>query len=255
MANDVEQQAVYVLNRRAYQETSLIVDVFSLEHGRLSVVAKGAMRSKKNWSALLQAFQPLLMSWTGRSTLKTLKSLDVPSAPLPLTSKYLYCAYYLNELVIKLVPEFEVNASIFSSYVSALDALNEQKYVEAILRKFELELLIALGLAPDFCFDASGHEICENSVYGFKTQHGFERVPDHRYQNGSDGYGLLLIEGRNIARLYQSTSESGADSSVILKIENRDFYRQSKALMRILIDRALGGREIKTRELFKQIKY
>ena len=76
----IEQQASYILHRRAYRETSYILDVYSLYYGRISIIAKGATRGKYNFSALLQTFQPLLLSWSGRSNLKTLTELPVEDA-------------------------------------------------------------------------------------------------------------------------------------------------------------------------------
>ena len=108
-------EAVYVLNRRVYKESSLILDVFSLNYGRLSIIANGALKSKKAWSAMLQVFQPLLIVWAGRSSLKTLVSIEAPSKAMTLSGNRLFSAYYLNELLLKLVPQDQGESVSFNS--------------------------------------------------------------------------------------------------------------------------------------------
>jgi len=247
MVQRIEQQAAYILNRRAYQESSLILDVFSIQYGRLSIIAKGAMRSKKQWSALLQAFQPLLLSWSGRSSLKTLIAVEAPSSAHLLGSERLFCAYYLNEILLKLLPESEKNTEIFVAYTEALQSLKDKTIeMELVLRVFEVELLTKLGLAPDFTFDLKGDLIQAQQVYILKPQSGFQRVSTWAQQ-------AMLFDGKTLISLKESQfDQSGYFSSDTDQIQ---FRRQSKVLMRLLLNHALGGREIKSRELFSKIKY
>ena len=234
----IEHQASYILNRRNYQESSLIVDVFSLQFGRISLVAKGALRSKKNWSALLQAFQPLLLSWSGRSTLKTLTMVEAPSKPLSLKSERLYCAYYLNELVLKLLPEQETNSGIFASYVQALQSLEDNNKLEVILRLFEYDLLKQLGLAPDFFRDIDGIDIIEENLYSLIPSHGFDKLSLDSSE-GEDGSHILVLDGLTLLKLYSGAFQNETD---FLSMASRArFFRQAKALMRVLVDQALLG--------------
>jgi len=247
MAQKIEHQAAYILNRRAHQESSLILDVFSIQYGRLSIIAKGAMRSKKQWSALLQVFQPLLLSWSGRSSLKTLIAVEAPSSAHSLVYERLFCAYYLNEILLKLLPELESNAVIFVAYADALQSLNDRTIqMELVLRSFEIELLTELGFAPDFMFDVHGNLILEGQVYILKPQNGFERVNAWAQQ-------AILFDGETLISLQKREFHQSASFSS--EISRTNFFRQSKVLMRLLLNHALGGRKIKSRELFSKIKY
>lgn len=244
MNERVDQQAVYILKRRAYQETSLIIDVFSLNYGRFSLVAKGAMRKRSQWSALLQPFQSLLVSWTGRSTLKTLVSAEAPSQPFKLNSAYLFSAYYLNELVIKLLPESEPNSEVFEAYVNALCSLNDKHDIQLTLRHFEYLTLKDVGQLPDFFYDTDNQSIIAEQQYFLGQREGFECANTTM----SAPSGQQIISGRILCLM---RSGQAANQSSWLK----DDYRQAKFLMRVLIDSALGGQEIKSRELFRQLKF
>jgi len=253
MVQDVGQQEAYILNRRAYQESSLIVDVFSMRYGRFSIVAKGAMRGKKPWSSLLQAFQPVLINWSGRASLKTLRSVEAPSKALTLSSGRLFSAYYLNELLIKLLPEFEVNTIIFFAYASALQSLDDNVDIEIVLRLFELGLLRELGLAPDFMNDIGGDKIQKGRQYIYKYQQGFECVDGQEPAYIASQEGSMVLDSECLIRL-----DSGAYTQVSDFTSETDrikFFRQSKKLMRSLILQALGGQKINSRDLFTSIKF
>lgn len=238
-----EQEAVYILNRRPYQETSLLVDIFSLNYGRFTAVAKGAMRKGNEWSSCLQAFQPLLISWSGRSTLKTLRSVDVPCAAYRLSSSYLFSAYYLNELLIKLLPENEVNETIFAAYVSCLTRLSELDNIQHSLRSFEIIVLEELGMLPDFSYDIDGNQISNDCEYQLLYQQGFKAI-----DRLNDNRRTFCTSGRVIGLLRHTSDEPS-------KQWQRNDYLQAKHLMRCLVDDALGGQTIKSRELFKPIKF
>jgi len=239
-----EQQAVYVLNRRPYQESSLLVDVFSLNFGRLTLIAKGGLRKGSAWSALLQPFQALLLSWSGRSSIKTLRSVDVPSQPYKLRANYLFSAYYLNELVLKLVPDNEPSPGVFSNYVDCLDQLAEGQDLQRCLRKFEYLLLSELGLLPDFEHDIYGHKIQKDQGYKFLSQQGFEGVGKASSNLGS----VFIISGKAISLISTLDIVNGSTWQ-------KEEYLKAKQLMRYLVDDALGGQVIKSRELFRPIKF
>lgn len=251
----VEQQAAYILHRRAYRESSYILDVYSLEYGRIAIVAKGATRGKNNFSALLQTFQPLLLGWGGRSNLKNLISVEAPSAAFTFVSERLYCAFYLNELLLKLSPEADPNPSLFSAYAIALQGLKDKHHTESVLRVFELALLTSLGLAPDFLNDSSSNEIKSNLLYSLDPSGGFSLIKN----------GLIQREKWNSLKSHQPVFEGVTllrigNNSLIKPIEQLDdeieqklVLREAKIIMRLLISFALQGQELKTRALFKQL--
>jgi len=251
-------EAVYILNRRAYKESSLLLDVFSYEFGRQSVLAQSALKSKKGWAALLQVFQPLLMTWTGRSALKTLVSLEAPSEAIQLQNERLYSAYYLNELLLKLVAvstdsgqysaqgsthKHSAHRALFLAYANTLAALKQHENIELPLRLFEYVLLEDLGIFPDCSVDITGVKIAAEPWYQLQLQHGFKQVFPNAGQHTAS---QPIIQGCFIQRLQANLTnldELPADVQ-------RDCLRQLKQLMRVLIDDALDGKEIKSRALF-----
>lgn len=233
-------EAVYVLNRRPYKETSLILEVFSPNYGRLNIIANGALKSKKGWSAMLQVFQPLLLSWTGRSSLKTLTAVETPSAAIELSGDRLFSAYYLNELLLKLIPCDEGGASSFNniecflSYSKTLDDLCSYEDIEIPLRRFEYQLLAELGVFPDISSDINGSEISANVMY--------QLIPQEGFQVTTISSPRLLLNGTHLQELNHLLEDDFVFS--------KSFLKQIKGLMRTLITELLGGQELKSRALF-----
>ena len=95
-------QPGYVLHSYPYQETSLIVEVFTREFGRVAMVAKGAKRPHSPLRAALMPFHALTLDWSGRADLKTLRTAEWRGAFRLLTGRALICGFYLNELLLKL---------------------------------------------------------------------------------------------------------------------------------------------------------
>jgi len=143
-------QPAYVLHQRAYRDTSAIVELFTPEHGRIGVVARGIKRPKSPWRGLLQPFQPLLVSWRGRGELKTLADVEAQGMALQLSSQPLVSGFYLNELLMRLVARFDAQLTLFGCYDASLRALavvQDDVALERVLRYFERDLLAALGYA------------------------------------------------------------------------------------------------------------
>ncbi|MDX1452106.1 MAG: DNA repair protein RecO [Oleiphilaceae bacterium] len=227
-------QPAYVLHRRQYLESSLLLDVFTLNNGRLSCVAKGALSSRQNKAALLQPLQPLLLAFTGKSGLYTLTRCEAASSALTLQGKRLFCLYYVNELLLRLAPEGEAMPSVFAWYAETLAGLQCED-AESQLRCFEVRLLRELGIAPGFEQDASGALI----------------LPHLRYAYTSEGQFELSRQGSGIM----------GDTLLQLGALQQDYYelegvakREAKILMRQLIDQALHGRELKSRAFFAPSK-
>lgn len=97
----VAEQPAFVLHSYPYRETSLIVDVLTRDHGRLALVAKGAKRPHSALRGVLQTFQPLLLSWSGKSEVRTLTGAEWVGGMLPLSGDALLCGFYANELLVK----------------------------------------------------------------------------------------------------------------------------------------------------------
>lgn len=124
------QEPAYVLHRRPWRETSLMVDLFSLNHGRMTVIARGANSAKSPLKAQLQPFQPLIVDWAGRGDLKTLTQVDVRTGPTLSRTVSLYSGLYLNELLQRVLPAADPHPTLFAAYIDAIRQLSDTMDVE-----------------------------------------------------------------------------------------------------------------------------
>ena len=234
----------YVLHKRPYRETSLLVDFFTLELGRLSAVAKGARGSgKSDRKSLLQGFQKLEFILSGRSNLKNLGALEAKENAITLEKTALYCAFYINEVLSRALPEAEANPVLFSIYERSLHALKavpiddknpNLSLFEPILRDFEFNLLQALGYLPDFEFDAlSGEAISLDKYYKYDPQSGFEPCfADYKY----------ALSGAHLAAIADQDYQNE---------HKRDVLKAAKYISRLALIELIGVKPIKSRELFR----
>jgi DNA repair protein RecO (recombination protein O) len=150
----IDTQAAFVLHQYPYKETSRLLDVFSRDHGRVMMVARGAQRPGSQLRSILLSFQPVLLSWFGVGELKTLHSADWQGGIPQLSGLPLLCGFYLNELLLRLLPRDEPHAMLFASYFEAIRALSvlpaDGMGVEPILREFERILLDEMGYGADW---------------------------------------------------------------------------------------------------------
>ena len=136
----VKLAPAYVLHARPFRETSLLLDVFTCDHGRISLIAKGAKRAKSTKSALLQPFSAITISWCGRSDLQTLTHVEARQVSKRLMGKALLCGLYINELLIKLLHRHDPYTRLFHAYEQLIKQLIETNDLEISLRVFELQL-------------------------------------------------------------------------------------------------------------------
>lgn len=149
----IDQQPGFVLHTYAWRETSLILEVFSRDHGRVALVARGAKRPTSQFRGLLSPFCPLALSWSGRGEVKSLVRLEWLGGMVPLRGEALLAAFYVNELLVRLLARGDAHPALFGAYVEVLRQLAQEGATqEAGLRAFELDLLaeIGYGLPPEF---------------------------------------------------------------------------------------------------------
>jgi DNA repair protein RecO (recombination protein O) len=222
----------FVLHRRPYSNSSLLLECFTPRQGRFPAIAKGVRSSNKGNSAQLQPFQSLLIRFTGRGEVKTLTVYEASAAPIQLQGRILFCGFYLNELLMHLLGRSDPHERLFQVYTEALQQLRQSENPDRVLRWFEIELLSELG-------------------YGLLLEHeaetGVPIEPDERYhyelERGplrSSGNGTT-VRGRTLLRL-AGRKEQELD---------RDGWREARELMRRVINHHLGGRALKSRELFQ----
>lgn len=236
MRKDAQQQEpAYVIHRRPWRETSLMVDLFTLNHGCISVIARGASGNKSPLKAQLQPFQPLMLSWVGRGDLKTLTDLDVRDGQALHRTVSLYSGLYLNELIQRVLPQADPHPTLFAAYIEALAQLARTQDVEPVLRKFEQTFAAALGY--DFSWDQvmdTGEPVHAANIYCYDPEQGIvARV--------SDGVRLQNLPGETLLALASGDYES---------TESR---RVSKRVMRVLTDYLLQGRPLNSRSLFNHL--
>ncbi|AZY48628.1 DNA repair protein RecO [Bordetella avium] len=147
-AQRVHDNRAYMLHATAWRETSLIVQSFSREHGCIALVAKGAKRPYSVLRPVLSAFQPLLMSWSGGGEVKTLIRAEVAGVH-PLGGAALMSAWYMNELLLRLLPREDAHPLLFDAYETALQQLAGGTRAAGALRRFEWVLLRETGYGVD----------------------------------------------------------------------------------------------------------
>ncbi|WP_434524227.1 DNA repair protein RecO [Photorhabdus asymbiotica] len=226
-------QRAFILHGRPYSETSLLLDLFTENEGRISMLAKGARSRRSNLKGCLQPFTPLLIRWGGRGIIKTLRDADPISLTLPLTGSVLYSGLYVNELLSRVLEQGTAYPALFFDYLQCLQVLAASEYTpEHALRRFELALLANLGYGVDYLHCAgSGEPVTDTMTYRYREEKGFiaSLVVDHYSFTGHELKSLATRE---------------FPDSVTLKA--------AKRFTRIALKPYLGGKPLKSRELFRQ---
>lgn len=222
----------YVLHRRRYRETSLIVDFLTAGQGRVSAVARGALRRKSSLAATLQPYSALTLELRGRSELQNVISAEIAASPTMLEGERLYSLFYVNELVMRLTAPHDPNRDLFDVYAATLRELAGTGALETLLRRFETRLLEASGLGLLLTVEAGSGQPIER---GAEYQYLVDRGPLRR---GIDSHGVHL-HGATLLALADD-GPMGADE-----------LREAKRLMRYVLDHHLDGRPLASRKLFE----
>lgn len=236
MTGPEQQEPAYVIHRRPWRETSLMVDLFTLNRGRMTVIARGASGARSPLKAQLQPFQPLLLDWTGRGDLKTLTQVEVRPGPHLTRTASLYSGLYLNELLQRILPAADPHPNLFATYIETLAALAESQDVEPVLRRFERAFAEALG-------------------YGF----AWDRANDTGQPVESHGRYCYDPEQGIVAAWSESVRLRDLSGAVLLAIADGDLVspacrRTAKRVMRVLVDYLLQGRPLNSRRLFSHLR-
>ncbi len=222
----------FVLHRRAYRNTSALVELLTLNHGRVGVVARGALGAKSPRAGQLQPFRPLLCTWAGRGELGTLTTVeDDGPAPRPATGQALIAGLYINELCMLLLHRAEPIARVFQAYEGCVKQLAIGANFEQPLRRFEWVMLQELGVAVSLELDVDGAPIKPDARYTLVAEHGFKKTRGHT--------GTALVTGHSLLRF----GAGDADLSTV---------RELRWVTRECIDAVLNGRPLRSRELARQ---
>jgi DNA repair protein RecO (recombination protein O) len=229
----IELHPAYILHSKPYRDTSLLIEAFSQEHGRLGLVARGARGGKGGKKAPLQPFRRYLMSWHGRGDLATLTQWEGDGLPILLSGQAVMSGFYLNELLMRLTHRHDPHPELFEHYKAALACLAQTDSQESCLRTFELDLLEELGYGLILDHEAeTGEPIEAGAGYCYYLERGPLRSDGQCAGVRLQGQTLLELSARAV------TGEQA--------------QKEAKRLMRTVLQKYLGERPLQTREIFRQ---
>ena len=228
-------EPAFVLHTYPYRETSLIVEALSRHAGRVALVARGAKRPRSAIRGQLLSFQPLELSWSGKNEPRTMHKAEWRGGQPMLQGLALLCGFYMNELLLKLLPRDDPHETLFDIYARSLMALSKQQNLPEVLRRFELGLLRELGYGLQLEHGAGTEElIVAENLYGY--------IPD-----------------RGPIALRSSGNRVQFRGKTLLDLQREDFtdpqtLAESKQLLRMQLKHHLGQQELQTRQLLRDLQ-
>jgi DNA repair protein RecO (recombination protein O) len=230
-------EPAYLLHHRPYRDSSQLLALFTRHHGRIDAVAKGIRRGNSRLRAFLQPFQPLLVSWVGRGELVTLTGAEANGNLPPATGKTLLSGFYLNELLLRLLAHGDSQVALFDLYAGTLSHLWGGAPLEATLRIFERDLLDELGFKLNLDTEvASSEPVSPDLWYRFDPEggpHPLSETPGEAGDWDFPGNALLALARG--------------------ELQNESHRRYAKRLLRQTLALHLGGRPLKSRDIFRAL--
>lgn len=230
----VNQQPAYVLINRPYSETSWIVELFTRDYGRLSVIAKGARRLKSKVRGVLLPFQPLLVSWSGKGEMPTLTNAEIDIELIELQGDARICGFYCNELLVNLLHRHDPHPGLFKDYHELIMQFQSQQAdsdAGLLIRGFEQQLIKEIGYGINFSYQANSRLPIESDEYYYFEQSS----------------GFLLCDARHPKAVQGQVIIGLADASKNLSPAQ---MAMAKQVMRDIIKKILGSKKITSRSLF-----
>lgn len=220
----------YILHSRPYRESSIILDLFTREYGRISVLAKGAKKNKRSQFAVLQPFTPIIVSWVGKGELHTLTNVELNGVFKYLYGTTLLCGYYVNELIMRFLDKEDPYEILYTAYSQVIVNLRLNIDVEPVLRQFECVLFQELGYGLNLILESeTGKKVESTKSYYFDIEQGpvLEKLSDASMV--VSGETLLSLESNNLI--------------------SKKTLSESKKLMRFIINHHISGKPLKTHQL------
>jgi DNA repair protein RecO (recombination protein O) len=232
----VEAEPAFVLHSHPFRETSLLVEIFSRNCGRVALVARGARRPRSSLRGVLLAFQPLQLEWFGQGEVRTLGKAEWQGGQPLLGGRLLLCGYYANELLLRLLPREDSYPALFEAYAELLRRLASGDSEAVQLRRFEQVLLRELGYGPTLDREADGaRPVAAEKRYAYVVERGLVEATDIEQP-------ASLFTGRALLAM------AAGDFS------EPETLQQSKVLMRVLINHYLGGQDLNSRRVFLELQ-
>ncbi|HXZ46131.1 MAG TPA: DNA repair protein RecO [Pseudolabrys sp.] len=235
----IHQEPAFVLHHRDYSETSLLLEAFTSRHGRIGLIAKGARRASSRVRGVLKPFQRLSIGWSGKGDLAVLTGAEPVGPALALDGPALYCAFYMNEVLLRLLHRHDPHEALFEVYHATLQRLRPDNSHETVLRIFEKHLLKELGYGLVLDHDiADKQPIDALAVYEYILDRGPVRVAHPEHNRPAEG---IRVHGASLLALAQE------------KLNDHETRRDAKALMRAALAQHLGDRPLHSRKLFRRV--
>ena len=224
----------FILHRRPYRETSLLLDVFSRDYGRLNMVARGVRRKGNQRSELIQPYQCLQIAWSGKGELMTLTNVEPDKPPYVLTGQNLLAGFYVNELLVRMLHLHESHPELFEIYENSLSRLaSKNLQQQVVMRIFEKHLLLntGYGLVLD-------HDVIQKTGIDAETEYFYQadRGPSVTRPDSND---FVKLSGKTLIALDHE------------ELDNEITIREAKLLMRYILTGLLGARPLASRDLYK----
>ncbi len=242
----VHDEPAYVLHHHDWSESSLILEVFSRQHGRVALVAKGVKRPTSQFRPVLLPLQPLRLSWGGDAEVRTLKAAHWQGGHVMPVGDALLSGYYLNELVMRLLARDDPHPDLFEHYAHAVAALAQGEVAQAaVLRAFELLLLRDTGFLPALNEEGA-------SLGPLRQDVRYELVPEAGLRAALHPQ-TLACEGAQWLNL-QAALDGTAPFEALLVSCADDRGGALRQQLRTLLHYHSGVRAFKTRQLLADIQ-
>jgi len=233
-------QKAFVLHSRPYRENQQIVDLLTELDGKVTALVFVGQSKRSIKKGLLQPFLPIEVTLKDSGKLKAISQVEASGKSLVLVKKSLFSAFYINELLIRLLSEQISCQPLFNQYYLSISALAQGQTIAAELRHFELALLAELGLSFDFSpiFEYS------TDYFTYQAEQGFLPVYDADKERNQ----FACFNTKHL----QSIAQQVADGTKLTVAEENEIEMTFKLLMRHVISQLLGNKPLNSRKLFTQ---
>lgn len=227
----VSLQPAFILHGRAYGDTSRLLDVFTEEYGRVTLVAKGARSPRSKLQGILQVFAPLIISWSGKGEVQTLTGAESVKSSINVSGKNIISGYYINELLQRFIIHHDPHPDLYAAYQKTLESFSIEEN-ELILRRFEKNLLAEIGYGLSLNYESeNGNAIVNDEMYYYDIEKGPVNIRHGEHTEA------LCVSGQTLIDLNNE------------KFSSLQSRKEAKQLMRIVLNHHLGGKPLKTRNL------
>ncbi len=237
----VLSQPAFLLHARPFRETSLIIEVFTRNFGRVGLLAKGVRNPKSRKRALVMPFQSLLLGWSGKGELPLLTAIEATDCARELPTEQRYAVFYLNELLLKLLHRHDAHESLFDVYRDILEEIYQGVPIQHALRRFEKELLSESGYGLILHQEAHTCRPVEaERRYQYIPNQGPKLVAKGEHKKTSSQQGIA-IKGKSLLDFYHDV------------FDDKESLKECQKLVRYLLDSQLEGKPLHSRRVYHQV--